>query len=519
VLVDESRTVLLEAPARPVVRVDPPPSARPSRRSVGVWVGLLVLAGIGFRLWLAFGRLGVPDSDEAVVGLMAVRLLRHGELPAFFWGQPYGGSLEAVLVAPSIRVFGATTFALKLPSLLLGLGASWLTWRIARRRFSTVVAVSAGLVSLFSPPALVWFGTKERGFYPLTAVLGLVAVLAAICIDEEPGRLRYWFGLGAAVGVGWWMSPNIAYYAVPIAIWLVVRGHWRQRRGVAAAATALVLGSSVWIVANIQSGFASLRVPPWADSSTYWSRLVFFGTGAVPFSLGLRRPFGGKWTVSPLVGGGVYLALLAGLAVAIFFALRNTSWTRAPELFLLATAPFLYAIFPANWVFRNGRYIYFVASLVPLLLCHVMTTKAGRIAVAGVVVAGLVAFVSDTARLQGHVHPSAAPIGRALQDEGFHTAVANYWIAYQMTYATDEEVMASPSRGRRYGPYVDAVKRLPTAYVFPIAGPADHGTQIIAELRRRHIAYRRITRVPYYALLPESPRPDARSQTIVPGSG
>jgi len=481
---------------------------RPSRGSVLVLAAAaLVVAGVVFRCWLAFGHVGVADSDEAIVGLMAVRLLRHGELPAFYWGQAYGGSLEAVLVAPSVALLGTTTFALRLPTVLLGLGASWLTWRIARHRFSRLVAASAGLMSLFFPAALVWFGTKERGFYTLTAALGLLAVLCGLNIDEQPRRLTFWAGLGATVGVGWWMSPNIVYYAGPVAVWLIVRGLWRQVRGVAIATGTLLLGSSVWIVANSRSGLASLRVPDWGHSSTYWTRLGFFWTGALPFTLGLRRPSGGQWIVSPLFGIGTYLVVLVSLVAVICFGKRHPSWTSHPELFLFATAPFLFAIFPANWTLGDGdgRYTYFIASVIPLVLCYLMMTKRGRVGVAALVLVTTVSFMSDTTRLRRLTPPSTTPIAYALEAEGVHTVLGDYWTAYQLTFATDENVIASPARGfRRYRPYVETVMRSSPAYVYLRRGPLDQDASLLERLRAHHVHYRRITRGAYYAIVPAS---------------
>ena len=64
-----------------------------------VWSGLLAAvcgAGILLRVWVYRSTLGIPDSDEAVVGLMARHIL-HGQITTFFWGQAYGGSQEALL--------------------------------------------------------------------------------------------------------------------------------------------------------------------------------------------------------------------------------------------------------------------------------------------------------------------------------------------------------------------------------------------------------------------------------------
>jgi hypothetical protein len=68
-----------------------------------------VLVGAIQRWWVAGHAIGTLTSDGAVIGLMALRLLHHGQLTAYMWGQSYGGSLEAVLTAAVFAVAGAGT--------------------------------------------------------------------------------------------------------------------------------------------------------------------------------------------------------------------------------------------------------------------------------------------------------------------------------------------------------------------------------------------------------------------------
>src|SRR5271155_3145954 len=65
-----------------------------------------VLIGALQRWWAAVHAVGTLTSDGAVIGLMALRLLHHGQLTAYMWGQSYGGSLEAVLTAAVFAVAG-----------------------------------------------------------------------------------------------------------------------------------------------------------------------------------------------------------------------------------------------------------------------------------------------------------------------------------------------------------------------------------------------------------------------------
>lgn len=56
----------------------------------GLLVALAGLGGIALRVWWYRSRLGTPNSDESVVGLMVLHAL-HGQFSTFFWGSPYGG--------------------------------------------------------------------------------------------------------------------------------------------------------------------------------------------------------------------------------------------------------------------------------------------------------------------------------------------------------------------------------------------------------------------------------------------
>jgi len=196
------------------------------------------------------------------------------------------------------------------------------------------------------------------------------------------------------------------------------------------------------------------------------------------------------------------------------FATRRVPWTRAPELSLFASAPILFAIFSANWNLGDGRYTYFIASVIPLLLCYLMTTRRGCVAIAALVLVTSVSFLSDTSRLRRLAPPSTTSIGRALEADGVRTALGDYWTAYQLTFATNENIIASPLHGfRRYRPYAETVMRSTPAYVYPRLGPRDQATSLLERLRSRHIRYRQVTRGSYYAILPASPTAP-RSQVV-----
>jgi hypothetical protein len=443
------------------------------------------------------------DSDEAIVGLMAVRVIRHGEVPpAFYWGQSYGGSLEAMFVVPFVWLFGTTTLGLRSASVLFELLTSWLTWRIARRLFQPSIANFVGVVSLFWPLAMVWFGTRERLFYVPTAALGLVCVLLALQIDEQPGSLWRWAAFGFAAGVGWWLSPNIIYYAVPMALWLAIRGHWSRVRNMAVAAVAAMLGAVVWIIASYKDHLSSLRGPNVARSSTFFERFRFFWTHGLPFAFGMRRPWNGHWYVSATLDIVLYIGLLA-LAVLV---LRRRKLRDSPEVFLLATAPFVYALFRGNFMLVEGRYTYFVASLLPLIVGRVVVIRLGRVLIAALLVTTTVGFIGGYESLVGAAPGSSRALADRLQAAGFHTAVGSYWDTFKMSFESNEGVIASPLPGQggyrspRYGKIVLASS---PAFVFNVSGSGPRVRALEHALDREHIGYHVIRAGWYEAVLPE----------------
>ena len=191
-----------------------PTPAGPARRR-GSWRAV-VAVGVGLRLVVLFGPLGRPDSDEVIAGLMARHLGSDG-LPAFFWGQHYGGTIEALPVAISLTLFGTSVAGPAGPDAAARRGqrgagvavrppADERGQRPGRRPAGLGVAAGRRLVR-HPRAALLRADGHPR---PRRRAAG-PAPAATADRDGATGRwwLVEWAGLGAALGLGWWTSPNI----------------------------------------------------------------------------------------------------------------------------------------------------------------------------------------------------------------------------------------------------------------------------------------------------------------------
>ncbi len=211
------------------------------RLAISRWAVLFALTSVGgvvLRVWVYRSVLGIPNSDEAVVGLMSRHAL-HGDFTTFFWGQYYGGTQEPLLTAPVFYVFGS----------------SWLALRIVPIVLSGVA--DARRVGLFG----LVFGLA---FWETAQIVPIAAPLVAWTIWKQPLCLRrLWAALplaaiGALPWIVWnaehdWRSVDVSYgvdstywhrlrvFVSPLMPMMIgLRELWTQTRILPAALTLLV---------------------------------------------------------------------------------------------------------------------------------------------------------------------------------------------------------------------------------------------------------------------------------------
>ncbi len=478
-----------------------------SHRLLVVGVVLVVLLGAFLRIW-ALGREPV-NADEAIVGLMAHEIL-HGHFSAFYWGQQYGGA-EPYAVALVFLVAGQSGFTLGLTSVLLAGVAAILVWRIGRRLLSPALGVAAGCVAWVWPEVFVWQSTLEYGFRFVVLVAGLSGVLLLLGLLDtaSPPRHPLWngAGIGVAFGVGWWASPEIAYFALPAvvlaAVALIGRRITLTPRVALVTAGAFLLGALPWIVANISSGGASFRSGPQPDPR-FTSHLETLRLHVLPIILGLAVPVSGRFILPHELGRLLeYLLVLGGIALCALLLYER----RAPVLVLLAlTFPIVYAISPFTWYWQDGRYAIYLVPTAALLGVYGVDTVAtaltsrtqrGRIravpeatnrahsaALAGLVVL-LVAVTVVGARDVAPFRPGspsgpaatwtswhanatgyASTLAVGLEAAGVRGVIAGYWVAEPVTFASRGAVTASDVRYDRDPRLLAEVERDRPAYLF-----------------------------------------------------
>jgi hypothetical protein len=456
-------TETIAAPTTDLAESLPAEGSSVSRRALVV-IGILGLVGLGIRLWIMTGRLGAIDSDEAITGLMARHLL-DGEFRAFFWRLSYSGTIVTYPIALTFKLFGTSQFTLELPYLFMSAGAAVCIWRIGTRFLRPFQAVFAALAFWLWPALAVWIGVKPLVFYVPTLLLGLGVMLCAVRAVERPRGWADWCAVGLLAGAGWWTSPNIVYYVVPTALWLVIY-HWRSLWPRAFLSVPFaILGALPWIWNDVNYGFDSLQADYGARGS-YLDHLGYFFTHALPAGLGIRAPFTGSWMIGP--GHLFWYAIVLGLLVlSVWLGLRERSLAAIGML----TLPFLFALVPVasnldSDFIGNGRYFYFFAPFVALAVGRLARPVAPACVLA---VALAVSTVWGFARIDDFRDAigGGPPLDRViatLERGNHHEVFSSFWVSSRLTFESEERIIAvATDLGPSFQGYEDRVRhaRLP----------------------------------------------------------
>lgn len=453
-------------PDAPTVEYDDGRGGWDRRRIViAVTVGAAVLIGAALRIWVLSSNLGPVDSDEAVGGLVARHFL-DGEGATFLWGNNYGGTLEAILTAPLFALFGSGPVTIKLVPIGAFAGACYLTWRIGLRTVGPEAARLGAAFLWVASGAVVVLSTKARLYYGASLVLACAALLLCLRLAEKPSR-RDVALLGLVLGLGLWTAPFVFYVAVPTVLWLLV-SRPRLILELPWAVPGAVLGSAPWLSYNLRTGWNALhqRDDPIPVPTSYGSRLHDFYTELVPKLLGLKN-YSGQWTPGRVSKLAFLALLLAGGVLAVWCLWRRRSPV-VPLVVVAAGYPFLYSVPKASWYVGEARYGLFVAPVLALLLAagatKVLRQPLAQLAVLGVVVVTSVASIAGVIdfgrRNPGHHDLTPLKLGEladTLEREGIRTVVADYWIAYSLSFESKERIIATPTGRSRYRPYQEKV--------------------------------------------------------------
>jgi hypothetical protein len=183
-----------------------------------------ILAGVGAVSYFLYFWQWNYSSDTALVGMVARRLLSHGELPIFVGVVGYQGLLlEVPMAAALFKVFGSSPRVLDLVPAFFYTLLLAVFYRVVRVSFSPTVGWLSVLFLILSPPQ--WYAVVLRSIpnYPQTYFFGLLLFLLyrkilAKLIAGNRDFVPEAVGFGLLSGFSLYLYGQVIYFLFAIAL-------------------------------------------------------------------------------------------------------------------------------------------------------------------------------------------------------------------------------------------------------------------------------------------------------------
>ena len=200
------------------------------RLKISLLILLFALAALPFAATFA---LYYPDERHYTDG--ALMMLKHGDwlVPMTAAGGPrfQKPPLAYWSIAASYAVFGAGVFASRLPFLLAGCGALWLTYRLARRLTGNAETALLAPVVLLSHPQFFLCSIRSMPDALLVFFITLSAYgFLRLIVLEEFAAGAFWMAYGGAAGAV--MSKGLLGVGIVVFAWAFACWQARDWRAV-----------------------------------------------------------------------------------------------------------------------------------------------------------------------------------------------------------------------------------------------------------------------------------------------
>ncbi|GCF10311.1 ArnT family glycosyltransferase [Dictyobacter arantiisoli] len=269
-----------------------------------LFLALILLIAIALLVCLAYYNWPLPNSDESIIGLMALHIQRNGEHPLLFYGQDYMGSLQAYIGAFLFNLFGSSVFVLRLGMIVLYVAFMLCLYGLCRQLYTRYFALFMVFLFAFGSTAMLSRQLSAIGGYPEILFFSTASLLITLYLALHPykerwqenlGRYLLYILWGGAVGLGLWSDTLIVPWIVCSCLVLLLS--WREiifRGAIVPLLMGLLIGSTPLIIHNLHvvSGHDSI--------STILSQM-----GHVPLTISvLYTQFFNTFTVSlPIISG------------------------------------------------------------------------------------------------------------------------------------------------------------------------------------------------------------------------
>ncbi|MEN6411127.1 MAG: glycosyltransferase family 39 protein [Anaerolineaceae bacterium] len=417
---------------------------------------LLIIALImaaTLRFWMLKYRLLSINSDDAMIGIMAQRILA-GARPLFYYGGYYYGPLDAYLAAPLIRIWGSSDEILRVFPLIFSLLFVVVTFLLGKKRYTEKIGLISAFYAAIPPVFLTVRGLKVDAAYSILLVIGSISLYLFSGWMEDRSRRRL-VVLAILSLIGVWIFPLMLYYILAMALtfWLDRSSrcdrlrmgehshHWLFGMGVLFLIIIFLilgqytspvplgervtnLGGLVQITTPVLLGFFP-AAENFSDFTAVFSRYPAFWKVSAA-ALGLIISGVGLWAGYKRYQQGNRLLFVFVTTTVLIFVLTSVMVGFKPE------------------AFSYPRYLFLLYSAIPMGVDALMqlTDKKPFLRYGMIILILIVNLVSNINL------PTSKPSMSGLKNlmmnrQGVSFVYTDYWTGYWLAYETDGKVIPS----------------------------------------------------------------------------
>jgi hypothetical protein len=422
--------------------------------------GLLLVVALAFFARLPFvthGAASVMTPDGTLYGNVTERLLEGVERPVFIPGQPYGGTLKSILVAPVAMVMDpARAFALV--SVLFYLLFVAGLYRLTAWLFGPRAALLAGLYAAFPPVFVNRYSLSNDGTYVELLALGTWALwLAARWTKRKDDRTAVALVIGVLLGLGFWLHLLAVIHLAAIALAFALLGGRDAPRSFLALGAGSTLGAAPALLWNAVNGWQSFEnfVPGKARGVEeglggilhgLGGKVMAFLTGDLPVLMGYDQGYGPVLDRVFVVVGwlGVMVAAVATVRVAVTAVRRRSAPLALLLLFVVMNVAV--AVLALSHVPGNPRYLITLMSVLPAFMADAFGTGWRRWLLAVLIAVSALANLSQLKPTMERDARWRDFVAR-LQSQGVRYCYTDFHLATRINFLSDQQVICCSKLG------------------------------------------------------------------------
>jgi hypothetical protein len=424
---------------------------------------LLFIAARITYLLLPAGQAG--DADEAVFGLMALKIAALEEFPVFCWKAEYAGAPVSYIAAIFFKMFGPGFVPLRSVMLLFGMGTPLLFYFIYKRiSGSASFALCGALLIVFCPFLALRYTMAALGGYGETFLgAGIIILLSWKIMEnpESPGRRI--FVLGTVCGFFLFILsliiPAIVAFALPV-LMMIKKNRIRNALfflgGIATGTLPLILYSITHSASTIMRSLGRITSLGSDEVNAPILKIVIIiiRNKCIYLKTWLAEApsLFGQY-ILPEDSEPVHLRIAGILLIALFlfFIIRTLFFTKSqPEkMYAIHFSLFMIAIVIFAWIGNLSR----ARHLLPLLLAlpaalFSPASMVKSIRVKKLVVAAFILLyginVAALAAERNTIGFNAEPVVAAFIKNKIRCFYGSYWSVYPIMFASKGTLFGSP---------------------------------------------------------------------------